>query len=172
MPLQGPPAGHVPSHVVWLDCCSAWGYGRLSPPPNFPSHYVQGEPFVNKISFLLIRTSCFQVSGGLSLLVGTLLLLLLCWHKLRGEHSSGRKPGPLSPGYRVVPREEAKSCETSREQMWTITMRTACFKVTKPDEEMKGRHRVAPALSMIVKGCDSDCEFIQMYFNVSTKPSK
>ena len=59
--------------------------------------------------FCQIINSRFKVSGGLSLLVGSLLLLLLCWQKLKSD----RKPHPLSsggisPGYRVVPKEEGQ----------------------------------------------------------------
>ena len=65
-----------------------------------------------KYTFCRLKTPSFQVSGGLSLLVGSLLLLLLCWQKLK-EHRDDRKPSPLStggisPGYKVVPREEGQ----------------------------------------------------------------
>ena len=50
------------------------------------------------------------MSGGLSLLVGTLLLLLLAWQKLRETRGDkkARSHAGIMPGYRVVPVEEGQ----------------------------------------------------------------
>jgi len=73
----------------------------------FDSVAAVPEDMAGSLRLLISLPIMFRVSGGLSLLVGTLLLLLLCRHKLRGEQN---KPGPLSSGgsYRVVPREEGQ----------------------------------------------------------------
>jgi len=76
----------------------------------FDSVAAVPEDMAGSLRLLISLPVMFRVSGGVSLLVGSLLLLLLCWQKLK-EHRDNRKPSPLStggisPGYKVVPREE------------------------------------------------------------------
>jgi len=78
----------------------------------FDSVAAVPEEMAGSLRLLISLPVMFRVSGGLSLLVGSLLLLLLCWQKLK-EHRDDRKPSPLStggisPGYKVVPREEGQ----------------------------------------------------------------
>jgi len=78
----------------------------------FDSVAAVPEDMAGSLRLLISLPVMFRVSGGLSLLVGSLLLVLLCWQKLR-ELTGNRKPSPLSPpgispGYRVVPGEESQ----------------------------------------------------------------
>lgn len=76
----------------------------------FDSVAAVPEEMAGSLRLLISLPVMFRVSGGLSLLVGTLLLLLLAWQKLRETRGDkkARSHAGIMPGYRVVPVEEGQ----------------------------------------------------------------